>query len=176
MANVSGWITQEKYILGSKPAEMEYLLGVPRGYFSHGAAVWALQRLPHPNEFELGGFTHWPGGLPRRGQRDTSIPSTSAFISKHKGFARDLWSLAGPDRLVKVVPNWPPTHIDSWPVGKGVKQWKLLTEIPAPRNHAAGSESTLFAIPLQVLENLLAGAGRIEIDTVELTLDVPSGV
>jgi hypothetical protein len=131
MANVSGWITQEKYILGSTPAEMEDLLGVPSGYFSHGAVVWALQRLPHPNEFELGGFTHWPGGRPRGVQPDTSIPSTPAFVSKHKGFARDSWSLTGPDRLVKVVPNWAPAHVDTWPVGKGVKQWKILTEIPA---------------------------------------------
>ena len=131
MANVSGWITQEKYILGSKPVEMEDLLGVPSGYFTHGAVVWTLQRFPHPNEFELGGFTHWTGGRPRSGQRDPSIHSTPAFITKHKGFARDSWSLVGPDRLVKVVPNLPPTHIDTWPVGKGVKQWKLLTEIPA---------------------------------------------
>jgi hypothetical protein len=131
MANVSGWITQEKFILGSTPTQMEDILGLPRGYLSHGAVIWALQRLPEVNEFELGGFTHWPGGQPVSGRRDESIPWTSDFVLKHKGFDRDSWSLAGPDRLVKVVPNQQPSRVDSWPIGKGAKQWKLLAEIPA---------------------------------------------
>jgi hypothetical protein len=109
---------------------MEQILGLPQGYFSHGAILWALLRLPEFNEFELGGFTHWPGGQPV-GERQNRSNWTNEFVSKHKGFARDAWSLTGPDRLVKAIPNQAPSYVPSWPVGKGVKQWKLLTEIPA---------------------------------------------
>lgn len=130
MPNASGWITQEKFVLGSTPSQMEAILGLPNGYFSHGAIIWALQRFPEPNEFELGGYTHWPGGQPVGGGLDRST-WTKQFVSKHKGFAQDSWSLAGPDRLVKVVPNQPPAYVPAWPVGKGAKQWKLLAEIPA---------------------------------------------
>jgi len=130
MPNVSGWITQEKFILGWTPGQMEGILGLPTGYFSHGATLWVLVQLPQPNEFELGGFTHWPGGQPV-GERVDRSAWTPEFVSKHKGFARDSWSLSGPDRLVKVVPNQPPSYVPSWPVGKGAKQWKLLGELPA---------------------------------------------
>src|SRR5260370_1103640 len=114
MPTVRGWITQEKYILGWTPTEMEELLGLPRGYFSHGAVVWSLLRTPQVNEFELGGFTHWPGGQPVGGRRDQSISWTDDFVKKHKDFARNSWSLTGPDRLVKVSPNQEPTRVDTW--------------------------------------------------------------
>jgi hypothetical protein len=131
MASVSGWITQEKFIVGSTPTEMEEILGLPPGYFSHGAVVWALQRFPASNEFELGGLTHWPGGQPVSGDRvDRSLWSKD-FVSKHKGFARDSWSHSGPDRPVKVTPNHAPSYVPSWPKGRGAKQWKLVAEIPA---------------------------------------------
>jgi len=131
MPTVSGWITQDKFLLRRTPTEMEPLLGVPPGYFSQGVTLLVLLRLPEHDEFELGGYTHWPGGRPVDGKLDPSVPRTPEFVTRHKGFARESWSLTGPERLIKAVPNRPPHPVLSWPVGRGVKQWKLLAPIPA---------------------------------------------
>jgi hypothetical protein len=64
LQKVGGYITQEKYIVGKTPAEMERLLGLPAGELKNGASAMRLNRLPNPNEFELRGYTNTPGGLP----------------------------------------------------------------------------------------------------------------
>jgi hypothetical protein len=64
LSDVGGYITQEKYIMGKTPAEMEKLLGLPAGELKNGANAMRLNRLPTASEFELRGYTNTPNGQP----------------------------------------------------------------------------------------------------------------
>lgn len=61
-AGVGGYITNEKFIAGRTPAEMERILGLKRGELGDGAHVMRLNRLPTSEEFELRGYTNTPDG------------------------------------------------------------------------------------------------------------------
>jgi hypothetical protein len=59
---VGGYITNEKFVLGRTPAEMERILGLTLGELGDGAHVMRLNRLPTSEEFELRGYTNTPAG------------------------------------------------------------------------------------------------------------------
>ena len=57
-----GYVTQEKYLFGLTPREIERDLGLKSGMLSHGASLYALTRLPLDHEFEFKIHTGFPGG------------------------------------------------------------------------------------------------------------------
>lgn len=68
---VRGYITQEKFIRGRTPAEMEKILGLPSGELdSQGAIVEALDQIPTEKQFGLRSYTQRPGGtVPVQGSK-----------------------------------------------------------------------------------------------------------
>ena len=125
---VGGWITQEKFILGKTPEEMEAILGFRPGRLGQGVCILALNRLPREDEFEFGGYTYWPGGNPVHGSKGAKFDEKVVKAS----LIRELWRLSGPDRLVKVIPNVPHTDLETYPIGKGAPQWKIKSPVTIP--------------------------------------------
>jgi hypothetical protein len=144
--DVMGCITQEKYILGKTPKEMESLLGFEEGFLRNGAIVLALSKLPENSEFELAtSYTNVPQ-KPKENVVDTAESlklkekerielETDKRILKRdlqdyrKTMARNSWSESGVNRLVKVIPKI--YSVKSYPPGLGVPQWKLIKPVKA---------------------------------------------
>ncbi len=61
---VSGFFTQEKFIKGRTPKEMERILGLESGSLENGATIYALTETPNADQFVPAGYTHMPGGRP----------------------------------------------------------------------------------------------------------------
>ncbi len=59
---VSGFFTQEKFILGRTPQQMEHDLGLHLGDLKNGATIYELSETPNAEQFVPAGYTHMPGG------------------------------------------------------------------------------------------------------------------
>lgn len=60
---VTGYVTQEKFLLGLTPIEIERALGLPLGSLRSGCRVLALQRQPGPSQVVYELTTKYPDGL-----------------------------------------------------------------------------------------------------------------
>jgi hypothetical protein len=119
MELVRGYFTVERNILGATLGELEEKLGFRQGRLTaQGARVLVLLRQPAPGEFVVGGSTRYSDGeglIPRTERRSVAIPHA--------------WRN---QRLVKVVPNLPHTHLERYPsAASPVEQWDLLVHVPA---------------------------------------------
>ncbi len=69
--DTAGYISQDKFIKGRTPEEMEGILGFDarpgQQYLDQGADIYHFARLPEPHEFALKGYTQLPGGAPWAG-------------------------------------------------------------------------------------------------------------
>jgi hypothetical protein len=66
---VAGWVTQEKFILGKTPEEVERILGFDgrpgQEYLTHGFDVYVLTKPVRENDSNLkGAYTYLPAGRP----------------------------------------------------------------------------------------------------------------
>jgi hypothetical protein len=59
---VSGFFTQEKFILGRTPRQMEDDLGLKPGDLINGATIYEISQTPNVEQFVPAGYTHMPGG------------------------------------------------------------------------------------------------------------------
>src|SRR5258706_11656416 len=59
---ISGFFTQEKFILGRTPQKMEHDLGLLPGDLKNGATIYELSQTPTAEQFVPAGYTHMPGG------------------------------------------------------------------------------------------------------------------
>ena len=59
-----GYITEERFLFGKTPDQMERLLGLLPFQLRGGAKLYRLSHLPKKDEFECKGYTHLPGGQP----------------------------------------------------------------------------------------------------------------
>jgi hypothetical protein len=59
---VRGYVTEQKYVAGRTPAEMEKILGLPPGELAGGAIVHRLDGLPTADQFKLRAYTQLPAG------------------------------------------------------------------------------------------------------------------
>lgn len=140
-AKIKGYFTRERGILGKTPLEMARLLGYPQWRMAQGVKVYALSRLPRNEEFEIRGYTYWPGGNPRLEPGEKRVPLWSekhADIDKQwmrapeirvKDNVRGSWTLAGMDRLIKIQPNTLDDGV--YPSGAGLEQWELVQPVDA---------------------------------------------
>lgn len=121
ISTIKGYVTQDKFLVGRSLEEIERVLGFHTGRLSRGAVIAKLTSLPGPDEFELAGYSITPG--------HRHVVPAGLDQQKLKGIAITRWSLAGPARLVKVMPhtNHDPRMDadDQYPVGAGVPQWNL---------------------------------------------------
>src|ERR1700694_1585741 len=93
-AFVSGYITQDKFILGRTLEEMEQILGFQHNRFQEGVYVLTLNRLPSQSEFQLAAYS-------MIAEHRFKMP-TDLNIDKIKQNAAGAWALSGGNRLVKV--------------------------------------------------------------------------
>ena len=59
---VAGWVGELKFVEGRTPAEMEKILGLPKGELANGAIIQRLDQIPKAEQFEPRGYTQRPGG------------------------------------------------------------------------------------------------------------------
>lgn len=62
--SVRGYITQEKFIKGKTPQEMEKILGLESGKLENGATIYRLTETPKADQFTPKGYSQTPGGRP----------------------------------------------------------------------------------------------------------------
>ncbi len=55
---VGGYFTEERWIKGFTPEEMEPRLGFAKGKLKNGASIYELSDIPDKNQFEVKGYTH----------------------------------------------------------------------------------------------------------------------
>ena len=127
---VSGCITQEKYIKGKTLLEIERILGFHNGRLNTGIIVAALLQIPSNDQFDLLGYTQVAE------HRFNSNSLKALDVIKLKDLVRkDVFTLNGINRLVKVIPQtghqMSMSDDDQYPPGQGVPQWKLKDKIPA---------------------------------------------
>jgi hypothetical protein len=126
--DVTGYVTQDKFLIGRTLAELESYLGFHKGRLARGATFVKLTRLPTDTEFELAAFS-------MTAAHRYAAP-TGLDITKLKDLARSAWDLSGPNRLVKVLPGiaHDPTMADDdqYPPGQGVPQWRIKRDRPVP--------------------------------------------
>lgn len=131
MPTTTGYITQEKYILGRTLTEIEHILGFHSGRLSQGALVLALEEAPQPWQFEFAGYSqvagqHFEG---QYGKVEFDRDKMKAYVAAH------IFKTIGPDRLVKVIANQRHNprmaDNDQYPPGAGAPQWKLTSPLRA---------------------------------------------
>ncbi|MBK8566756.1 MAG: hypothetical protein IPN76_26345 [Saprospiraceae bacterium] len=133
---LSGFFTQQKFIVGQTLPELERRLGYRSGRLAQGAYVYRAEQLPTANDFELYGYSQVSGDkLNTGGQYDRSKAnklwpgSKDIELNKLKSIAMSGWQLSGPDSLVKVMPVTPHSENETYPPGSGVPQWRVTNAV-----------------------------------------------
>src|SRR5215471_20008553 len=73
-STVSGYVTQERFILGKTPMQIQKALGVEVGSLVPGCIVLALQTVPGPSQIDYELTTNLPGGLAPSPLSDPKYP------------------------------------------------------------------------------------------------------
>ena len=85
-ATVTGYVTQERFLLGLTPAEIEQALGLRVDSLQFGCRIFRLVRPPGPSEAVYEMTTKYPDGLAY------TAMSNPAFPPSQKGFVHQ-WRL-----------------------------------------------------------------------------------
>jgi hypothetical protein len=124
--DVTGFVTQYKYLAGRSLLQIESLLGFHPARLARGASFATLDRLPTLHEFETAGYSQVAG-------RRHRAPSDLDPVGLRR-MAMSAWAMTGPDRLIKVLAT---TRHDAsmsddaqYPPGEGVPQWKITRPVP----------------------------------------------
>jgi hypothetical protein len=105
-ARAVGYVTQELYLFGKTPTDIERALGLPPFSFGRGCRVFHLERLPMRGEYTDELTADMPGGL--------------AFNPADALEARYRYEN---DQSMREVPYYPPG--DKW-----IPQWNVTVAIP----------------------------------------------
>jgi hypothetical protein len=91
---VEGYVTTEQSIAGASLRELEQRMGFAPGYLGDGAAVVRLDRLPHPDEFDVRFYNNIDGG---------GVKPPNAGFPRGPGYPQ--WELLQkiPARIVQLV-------------------------------------------------------------------------
>jgi len=135
--NVTGFVTQRKYLSGKTLEEMERILGFSKKRFGNGVIVVALQRMPEEKEFELAGYSQ-VAGHHTADQFGSDLQTRYDMGQLTKVLQQQVWSLSGSNQLVKVLVNL--RHSNEmemnkdyyYPPGSGIPQWKIKDNHPVP--------------------------------------------
>lgn len=118
---ISGFVTKEKFVRGRTLAELERLLGYGAGRLSRGLIAAKPLVLPALDGFETKGYSQVPG---HRYRQPSGLDN--AVVRR---LARQSWSMAGPESLVKFLPfirHSDAAELDEqYPPGAGIPQWRI---------------------------------------------------
>lgn len=141
--DMRGYFLQLHYIKGQSPAELERRIGFRLGRLSQGWFLFFMTRLPTPDDYEMHGYTHFSGGMVQGHLAHVSPPPiqeqrlvleqgwSGADVRrfKEKQIVRQF-SIAGPQRLAKVIPVVDHSAAETYPPGSGIPQWKAVRPLP----------------------------------------------
>ncbi|HYM04828.1 MAG TPA: hypothetical protein VET85_17885, partial [Stellaceae bacterium] len=68
----TGYFTEEKWVFGKTPAELERQLGMAEGDYRAGVKIWHITTLPRIDQFDIRAYTHLPDGKPYKPPTDSS--------------------------------------------------------------------------------------------------------
>lgn len=126
--DIYGYVTLDKFLVGRGMADVERNLGFHGGRLSRGASFVKLTRLPTTAEFELAAYSI-------TAQHRYAAP-IGLDLGRLKILAASQWDLAGPNRLIKVIPviahDKAMKDDDQYPIGAGVPQWRLIAPTGIP--------------------------------------------
>ncbi len=131
-----GYVSKALYLRGQTSSELERRLGYRSGRLGHGWHLLFLLQKPRLDEFDLRGYSHLSDGIPRGGHHPPEAELenegwTEADINRLKrGVVERTFKIAGPERLVKVVPVIEHSDAETYPPGSGIPQWRLSAELP----------------------------------------------
>ena len=74
LRTVTGYVTQERFLLGKRPAQIEEALGMKVNSLVSGGMVLALQIVPGPSQIEYELTTNFPDGLAPSVMSDPDYP------------------------------------------------------------------------------------------------------
>lgn len=122
--SIKGYVTQEKYLYGLVPAQIERLLGLRPHELGSLAYVFSLDRLPVRGEFEFKFSTAFPDGKAFDFESGSKDQKALADARRDYAEGRNLYEgAATPRSMTPVVQFYPP--------GSGmVPQWQLIRPVP----------------------------------------------
>ncbi len=124
----TGCITQEKFLFHSASlSEFETLLGYGARRFSQGVAVGVLLHLPAKHQFEFGGYNQVATD---KIDRKTFMNWTDNPDKVKEKVIKEVFTLTGTDRLVKVFPFIRHSEGQDYPPGQGIPQWIVTEKLP----------------------------------------------
>ena len=130
-----GFFTKALSLRMQPSTEVERRLGYRSGRLAEGWWLLFMLDLPGVDDFEVRGYTHLSGGvtqghLPRPPDSRTAeqrLRDGGFDLTRIKqNLIRDVFTLAGPNRLAKAIPVRGEFGADDYPPGSGIAQWTLL--------------------------------------------------
>lgn len=132
-----GYVTQEKYLYGKGSTQIESILGLRPGELAVMCYVYALERLPLPNEVEFKFSCAFPDGEP------FEAAQASKMMQARADFAN------GVDLYGEISKNTSMTPVaQHYPPGSGmVPQWTLTSPVPVQSLIATVTPILVFPRP-----------------------------
>ena len=134
-----GYITQFHYLAKKTAPQLERLLGFKAGRLGLGWAMLYLTKMPTPADFQFRGYSQMSGGI-EMGHLQNPVDRRTAeqkledddldVVKLKEMIIKTVFATSGSKRLVKVVPNRPPTGSKDYPPGAGIPQWELIKSLP----------------------------------------------
>ncbi len=130
-----GYFTKGMFLRSQPPREVEKRLGFEAGRMRDGWWLLLLTELPGPNDFEVRGYSQMSNGIAQGHLTAPPDPLNAEQRLRAEGYdvvriktglIRDVFRLAGPDRLAKAVPK---AGGALYPQGSGIPQWELTREL-----------------------------------------------
>jgi hypothetical protein len=122
---MTGFFTKARFLRRQPASELERRLGYAPGRLAKGWWLLFLEQMPTPDDFEFMGYSYMSGGVSQGHVRPGPTAEQELKAGKY-----DVFRLAGPDRLAKVVPIGGESGSMPYPPGSGFPQWKLIQPLP----------------------------------------------
>ena len=129
-----GFITRLHFLRKKKGSQLERLLGYKAGRLGFGWAMLYLNKLPKVSDFEFRGYSQMSGGI-SMGHLENPLDKRTAetkpkdcgydVLALKRAIIKNTFAVSGVKRLVKVIPNKPPSGSKDDPPGSGIPQWEL---------------------------------------------------
>lgn len=143
--DMTGFCTHAFLLRGKSLTNLEDLLGYRRGRLANGATILFLDRLPVPEDFQLAGYTYFSDGAVQGHKLDPAdrdpFRMESLLQSEHgwshgqiQAYKQKMIgtkiTIAGHERLAKLLPVTRPTPGEGYPPGKGIFQVNVVRPLP----------------------------------------------
>lgn len=136
--SAKGFFTQAMWLRMQAQETLEDRLGYKRGRLREGWYLLFMVQMPRADQFEVRGYSHMSGGVALGHLPNPPDPRNSEQRLRDGGYdlrrikeslVRETFTLNGHLRLAKVIPIARASGVDDYPVGSGIPQWTLVTDL-----------------------------------------------